>query len=142
VWSSQLDFSAIAAQVGLAGVLHYTTLPLSSLANESGAVGSVTIEELIQRSENHKFSGSFAMRGCVNNDNLINIQQAPLSPHAFPNDSPLSGEVIHVCIVDSAYLTFNTGALQAYSLSVQSVAHYATFPRTDDNFARSLLDVN
>lgn len=79
------------------------------------------------------------MRGSVSNDNLITHQQASASPHDLNSDSPLAGEVVHFCIVDSAYLRFNDGELQTYTLSVDSVAHFGSFPRTDENFARSLL---
>jgi len=42
-----LRFEAIAAKIGLAGVLHYTTIPLSSMANEDGSNGLVDVEQII-----------------------------------------------------------------------------------------------
>lgn len=43
IWSSGLEFSAIAANVGLAGVTHYTTVPFSSFKETVGAGTSITI---------------------------------------------------------------------------------------------------
>lgn len=140
VWAASLKATFISQELGRAGDMFVGSFPLSCLATENGSPASITVDDLIKiSSRSLPIKKGFHVNNYVRNPQVLTKKSTV--PWTEVTDA-VHTECVEYVVLQKPFLQMQTGERQQFSIDFHVQANAAAFPRTDDSFARSLVQSN
>jgi len=136
IWASHLDLVLLANQLNASGDYYTGEFPYSSLMDEFGSPGNVTIADLIRMSKPRKIVDTIPLSCSMVNNNL--------PTNAFVNTTDevqkgFSSELVSYLVIHKPYTPLDGGANVTFSIDTGVRSNFGAYVRTDDQFSRQIL---
>lgn len=136
IWASHLEMVLLANSLNASGDYYEGEFPFSSLMDEYGQPGNVSIGDLIRMSTPNKIKSTLHMTNSMVNNNL------PTS--AFTNtgeevEKGFATELVSYIVIHKPYTPLDNNNNVTYSIDCGVRSNFGAFVRTDDSFSRDLL---
>jgi len=136
IWASHLDAVLLANNLNASGDYYEGEFPFSSLMDEYGNPGLISIADLIRMSGPKKIKSELSMTNSMVNNNL--------PAQAFQNtkdevEKGFATELVSYIVIHKAFTPLDADTNVSYSLDIGVRSNFGAFVRTDDQFSRDIL---